>query len=793
MAKERAEEERRQKEEEEMSKYEAAMELKRTEHAAKQAGMTVSRVFSCAYHSTFIAHTLYSLSRALVTLRALQVEEYLKHKELEKRLADIRAAQEKEAQEKEAQEKEAVQEKEAAEEGAAEDGTGSDSRLPSRPVSPPLIAPEQQVFTAVMETEGGAYSVEDVCASVQERHQKLKLVFTQHLGFEWNVSVTAIVAESLEDTSHEARLHKREAQEAQDAEAAANAEPVAHAAPAADVGVDIDSVPSEWCCSRRATYGGIGKCEYVGCIHHLSDALNIAPEKMRNIALAVVKACVQGGCGKVHYGACLDTIKCDKCKRGELWKCPYPRQRACVECKPGADAFSTTIEAVSSAVVKLAKCSPRPPFGILFRGIERLALPMKNLTEFRSNELTEFSQIATQTTMEVRDGKLAVSADVLKDFVEKGFSSATTNKAVALSYSGATKDKSSDGGSWVLEIETEDGVADLKWVSQWPFEDENLLPPFGSFDIKGMRREQNINFLRVGFKSNSKAETFEEVRMRRQAMLFSFVNELQQDANQFLKNCQEIDMCTIEIMCNKMKTEIMKEARIDCSGGGQDLADHFNVPARLQSAMDKLVASWTVIMAHAASRLLESSKLLFVEFSESDIWKNQRDTEAELGQVLGEIENNLKKSKSSMPWELLRYLELRKKDLVEQVWLHNNKIDNMRQKIGGLLTRVLHILERIEITGDMKHEQEFGVEPRRTSRQRINEMRQEVYNIRIKMAMERADSQEVTFFLCCFYFHRRFYCLTKKSILSKKKSISTKRLNNPAPIPGYRTERAQRN
>ena len=402
---------------------------------------------------------------------------------------------------------------------------------------------------------------------------------------------------------------------------------------------------------------------------------------------------------------------------------------------------------MSSAVVKLAKCSPRPPFGIfLFRGIERLALPMKNLTEFRSNELTEFSQIATQTTMEVREGKLAVSADVLKDFVEKGFSSATTNKAVALSYSGATKDKSSDGGSWVLEIETEDGVADLKWVSQWPFEDENLLPPFSSFDIKGMRREQNINFLRVGFKSNSKAETLEEVRMRRQAMLFSFVNELQQDANQFLKNCQEIDMCTIEIMCNKMKTDIMKEAMIDCSGGGQDLADHFNVPARLQPAMDKLVSSWTIIMAHAASRLLESSKLLFVEFSESDMWKNQRDTEAELGQVLGEIENNLKKSKSSMPWELLRYLELRKKDLVEQVLLHNNKIDNKRQKIGGLLTRVLHILERIEITGDMKHAQEFGVEPRRTSRQCINEMRQEVYNIRIKMAMERADSREVAYF-----------------------------------------------
>jgi hypothetical protein len=58
MAKERAEEERRQKEEEEMEKYEAAMELKRTEHAAKQAGMTVSRVFPCAYNSTSFAHTL---------------------------------------------------------------------------------------------------------------------------------------------------------------------------------------------------------------------------------------------------------------------------------------------------------------------------------------------------------------------------------------------------------------------------------------------------------------------------------------------------------------------------------------------------------------------------------------------------------------------------------------------------------------------------------------------------------------------------------------------------------------
>ena len=44
MAKERADEERRQKEEEEMAKYEAAMELKRSQHAAKQAGMTVSRV-----------------------------------------------------------------------------------------------------------------------------------------------------------------------------------------------------------------------------------------------------------------------------------------------------------------------------------------------------------------------------------------------------------------------------------------------------------------------------------------------------------------------------------------------------------------------------------------------------------------------------------------------------------------------------------------------------------------------------------------------------------------------------
>ena len=423
----------------------------------------------------------------------------------------------------------------------------------------------------------------DVFEKMQEKYRALQESWAQLLGKDWHVGVYPVIAESFGEMS--------------------------------GVTATFSPIPEEWCCSSNSG----GECNCAGCIHALADALLIPAERRLDLATAMLKASVQGGCGKHDYGACLDPARCEKCRLGELWSCAEKRQSPCANCAPGADSFTYTIAAASSAIIKLSKHSTLPPGGLLFRGVEGLTLPFQHLDE----------------NLEVPCG---ASMDICQDFVEHAFSSASAKKAVALRYAGGSKCKSCSGqGScefWdeengickehratVLEIETGmmDRGADLRWVSQWPDDEESVLLPLSNFDVKGMRRESNINFLRVGLRSNFRTRTLEQTRTSRQAHFTSIVQELEQETEQLLRGVSNvIDSGTVSAMFNKIRNDVIEEA---CNyillHHLQDLAEYFNAPERFGSAVDKLSKNWSVMMADVTLKLVEVIEPLIL-----DLWEH---------------------------------------------------------------------------------------------------------------------------------------------------------------------------
>ena len=114
--------------------------------------------------------------------------------------------------------------------------------------------------------------------------------------------------------------------------------------------------------------------------------------------------------------------------------------------KPGACNFPATISALNSAIKKLARVTPLPATRKLYRGLAGMALPAEVL--------------------------------VRKHFVELAFSSATTDKAVALSYAGCDR-----ASVFEIELGYIDRGADISAFSQYPEEREHVIPPLSHFEI----------------------------------------------------------------------------------------------------------------------------------------------------------------------------------------------------------------------------------------------------------------------------------------------------------------------
>ena len=159
--------------------------------------------------------------------------------------------------------------------------------------------------------------------------------------------------------------------------------------------------------------------------------------------------------------------------------------------------------------------------------------------------------------------------DTCRGFVEFGFSSATPNKDVALTYAGVLECKgvkcecwNTDKGfcekhrSTVLEIQTGqiDRGSNLRWVSQFPNEAEHCLLPLSNFEVVGLRREKTEsnfehNVLETKLNVNLNAQTLEQLRESRKTTVFDIARGLVQESEQLLSGNSIINMDQVFPAC----------------------------------------------------------------------------------------------------------------------------------------------------------------------------------------------------------------------------------------------------
>ena len=131
-------------------------------------------------------------------------------------------------------------------------------------------------------------------------------------------------------------------------------------------------------------------------------------------------------------------------------------------------AFTCTIAAINSAIVKLATVTPLPAGLMLYRGLNCISfspdlLDIQGMSSIAPRPKTDGSmQSEGVSVARTRDFK-----DTCRGFVEFAFSSASTEKEVALDYSGYSACRKEECQSWneaegfceahrptLLEIET---------------------------------------------------------------------------------------------------------------------------------------------------------------------------------------------------------------------------------------------------------------------------------------------------------------------------------------------------
>jgi len=154
----------------------------------------------------------------------------------------------------------------------------------------------------------------------------------------------------------------------------------------------------------------------------------------------------------------------------------------------------------------------------------------------------------------------------------------------------AEKDFCEAHRSTILEIQTGqiDRGATLKWVSQFPAEDENVLLPLSNFSIVGMRREvsskfinasssgdQLINFITIKLNINLNAVTLEQLRGSRQNSCLDFVEELLTEAKQYILSGSDIySKEKVEVVCKRIKDKIQSPPEAERLA--INVADYFN-------------------------------------------------------------------------------------------------------------------------------------------------------------------------------------------------------------------------
>ena len=173
------------------------------------------------------------------------------------------------------------------------------------------------------------------------------------------------------------------------------------------------------------------------------------------------------------------------------------------------NGYVTTIHAVVSAIIKLSRTWKIPYDRKVYRGLGGMLLPQ----EFWKED-----------PFGCRGG------------VEFGIMSTTTTREVAIQYSGVEK-----GRPTIFEIEVGqvDRGAPLRWVSQYPGEDEIVMPPLSNLEVVGDARMEStskgvVMVIPLRINVNLKSLTMDELQGRRKLLHISMMQNLLAEAHRDL-------------------------------------------------------------------------------------------------------------------------------------------------------------------------------------------------------------------------------------------------------------------
>ena len=159
------------------------------------------------------------------------------------------------------------------------------------------------------------------------------------------------------------------------------------------------------------------------------------------------------------------------------------------------NGYPTTIHAINSCVIKMSKLTKA---GKVWRGIKDAALP---------------KEFWVPNDMGVRGG------------IEYGFSSTTTDKEQALLYAGGEQSDAST--IFEMQMGMVDRGANLTWLSQYPHEQEVLLPPLTGIEALNVEVDGSMLVIHSRLSLNLASHTLEQVLSRRRKMLMDMVSGIE--------------------------------------------------------------------------------------------------------------------------------------------------------------------------------------------------------------------------------------------------------------------------
>ena len=159
------------------------------------------------------------------------------------------------------------------------------------------------------------------------------------------------------------------------------------------------------------------------------------------------------------------------------------------------NGYATTIHAINSCVIKMSKLTKA---GKVWRGIKDAALP---------------KEFWVPNEMGVRGG------------IEYGFSSTTTDRQQALLY--AKGDQNDASTIFEMQMGMVDRGANLTWLSQYPHEQEVLLPPLTGIEALNVEVDGTMLVIHSRLSLNLASHTLEQVLSRRRKMLMDMISGIE--------------------------------------------------------------------------------------------------------------------------------------------------------------------------------------------------------------------------------------------------------------------------